>query len=229
MAFVAERALIVVYSSTRGVFGLYEAVNLFSARGQFALERIEFFARLMRLEHTKVRVQRLIAARFPRLPLQRADLAFHFLNDVADSQQVRLGCLKFPERLAFLCLVLRDTGGFFEDSTTIFRAGAQNHVDSALLHHGVRCPRDPRVGEKTLNVAKAAGRFVQQILGIAVPIYASRYSHVMPLDSKLFTAIGERERDLRKADRFACLGAIKDNVRHLFTAKRFGRLLPKGP
>ncbi len=38
MAFIAERAFVVVYSSARGVFGLCEAVNLFSARGEFALE-----------------------------------------------------------------------------------------------------------------------------------------------------------------------------------------------
>ncbi len=184
---------------------------------------------MVRLEHAKVRVQRLIPARFPRLPLQRTDLAFHFLDDVADAQQIRLGRLKLPECFAFLRLVLRDAGGFFEDRTTIFGAGAQNQVDSALLHHGVSGPRDPGVGEKTLNVAKAAGRFVQQILGIAVPIYAARHPHVMPLDSEFFSAICKRERDLRKAHGFACLGAVKNNVRHLFAAKRFGRLLPEGP
>src|SRR6266481_4827127 len=73
---------------------------------------------MVRLEHAKVRVQRLIPARFPRLPLQRTDLAFHFLDDVADAQQIRLGCLKLPECFAFLRLVLRDAGGFFEDRTT---------------------------------------------------------------------------------------------------------------
>ena len=184
---------------------------------------------MMRLEHAKVCVQRLIPAGFPRLPLQRADLAFYFLNNVANAQQVRLGCLKLPECLAFLRLVFRDAGGFFEDRTTVFGTRAQNHVDSALLHHGVSGPRDPRVGEKTLNVAKAAGRFVQQILGIAVPMHAARHPHVMPLDSELFSAIGKRERDLREAHRFACLGAVKNNVRHLFAAKRFGRLLAEGP
>ena len=38
MAFVAKRAFVVVDSSARRVFGLCEAVNLFSARREFAIE-----------------------------------------------------------------------------------------------------------------------------------------------------------------------------------------------
>src|SRR5262249_44456118 len=87
----------------------------------------------------------------------------------------------------------------------------------------------PRVGEKTLNVAKAARCFVQQVFGISVAINASRHAHVMPFDSEFFGTIAERERDLRKSYRLACIGAVEYHVRHLVAAKRFGGLFAQRP
>ena len=125
--------------------------------------------------------------------------------------------------------IFRNPGCFFENRAPIFGTRAQNHVDPALLHHGVSGPRDPGVGEKTLNVAKAARRFVQQVFGISVAINAARHAHVMPLDSELFRAIGERERDLGKSYRLACIGAVEYHIRHFVAPKRFGGLLAERP
>ena len=126
-------------------------------------------------------------------------------------------------------LVLGDPGGFFEDRATILRARAQDHVDSALLHHGVSGSRDPGVSEKALNVAKAALCFVEQIFGVPIAINAACHAHIVPVDSKVFLAIGKRERHLREAYRLACVGAVEDHVRHFVAAKRFGGLFPKRP
>ena len=89
----------------------------------------------MGFDHTKVRVQRLITARFTRLPLQRADLAFDFLDDVADAQQICFCCLEFAQRLPFLRFIFCDSGSLFENGATIFRARAQDQVDLPLFHH----------------------------------------------------------------------------------------------
>ena len=51
----------------------------------------------------------------------------------------------------------------------------------------------------------------------------------MPLDSEFFSAIGERERDLGKSYRLACIGAVEDHVRHFVATKRFGGLLAERP
>ena len=125
--------------------------------------------------------------------------------------------------------IFRDPRCFLENSASIFRTRAQNHVDPALLHHGVGGPSNPGVGEKTLNVAKTAWRLIQQIFGISVAINAARHAHVMPLDSQFFGAIGEREGDLRKSYRLACVGAIEDDIRHFVAAERFGGLLSERP
>jgi hypothetical protein len=128
-----------------------------------------------------------------------------------------------------LSFIFCDPGCFFENRASVFGTRAQNHVDSSLLHHGVGGPGDSGVSEKTLNIAKAARRFVQQVFGISVAINAASHAHVMPLDSKFFSAIGERERDLRKSYGLACIGAVEDHVRHLVAAERFGRLLAERP
>ena len=125
--------------------------------------------------------------------------------------------------------IFRDPGCFFEHRASIFGTRTQNHVDSALLHHGVSGARDPGVGEKTLNVAKAARRFVQQVFGISVAINAARHAHVMPLDSEFFNAIGEGERDFRKSYWLACIGAVENDIRHFVAAERFGGLLTQRP
>jgi hypothetical protein len=69
-------------------------------------------------------VQRLIAARLSRLSLERPDLAFHFLDDVADAQQVRFRRLEFAERFFLLRFVFGNPGSFFENRPPIFRARA---------------------------------------------------------------------------------------------------------
>ena len=48
------------------------------------------------------RDQRLVAPRLARLPLQRTDLPLHFLDDVREPQQVRLGRLQLAQRLLLL-------------------------------------------------------------------------------------------------------------------------------
>src|SRR5206468_2203988 len=101
--------------------------------------------------------------------------------------------------------------------------------DLALFHHRISGPRDTGVGEKILNVAETAGRLIEQIFRIAVAIHPSRYPNIMPINAQLGFAITESERDLGKAHRLAGVGAVENDVRHLVTAKRLGRLLPKHP
>src|SRR5690242_7934786 len=110
------------------------------------------------LKDTEICVQRLIPSRFPRLSLKRPDLTFHLLDDVPDTQEICFGCLELSQRLALLRFIFRDPGCFLKNCAPILRTGTQNHVDPTLLHHRISRSGDPGVGEKTLNVAKAAWR-----------------------------------------------------------------------
>ncbi len=61
---------------------------------------------MMGVENLQIGQQSLIAPRFPGLPLERADLALHFLDDVANAQEIRFGCFQLAERFAFLRLCI---------------------------------------------------------------------------------------------------------------------------
>ena len=80
-----------------------------------------------------------------------------------------------------------------------------------------------------MNVAKPAQGFVQQILGVPVAIDATRHPNVVPVDAKLFGAIGESQRDLGEANGLARLAAVENHIRHLIAAQRFGGLLAEYP
>ena len=80
-----------------------------------------------------------------------------------------------------------------------------------------------------MNVAKTAGRFIQEVFGIAVTIHTARDAHVVPIHGQLLCAIGESDRDLCEPDRRPRLAAVENNVGHLVAAERLGRLFPQHP
>ncbi len=106
----------------------------------------------MSIEHLQVRMQRLISPRLAGLPLQRTNLALHFLNDVADAQQICFRRLQLAERFFLLCFVFGDSGCFFENAASIFRTRTQDQVDLALLHDGVGSAADAGVSEQAVDV-----------------------------------------------------------------------------
>src|SRR5213082_3678497 len=102
----------------------------------------------MSIDYLQVRMQRLISPRLAGLPLQRTNLALHFLNDVADAQQICFRRLQLSERFFLLCFVSGDSGCFFENAASIFRTRTQDQVDLALLHDGVGSAPDAGVSEQ---------------------------------------------------------------------------------
>ena len=114
--------------------------------GDFGLEQIVLVAREAGVERLELVEQFLVAAGLAGLALERNDLAFDFLDDVGDADEVGFGVLEFAEGLFLLVLVLVDARGFLEDRAAVFGMGAENLVDLALRHQRVtatarcRCP-----------------------------------------------------------------------------------------
>src|SRR5438874_13640010 len=106
----------------------------------------------MSIDYLQVRMQRLISPRLAGLPLQRTNLALHFLDDVADAQQICFRRLQLAERFFLLRFIFRDSGGLFENAASIFRTGTQNQVDLALLHDGVGGETYSCSGEQTVDL-----------------------------------------------------------------------------
>ena len=126
MALVSEFVFFDLDLGAGRLFGIHQGqLDLGVAMGQFGLKSCELLARIMGVEHSQIRVQRLVAPGFARLPLQRTDLPLHLLDDVADAQQIRFGRLQFPQRFALLRLVFGDAGRFFENRAPILRSRAQ--------------------------------------------------------------------------------------------------------
>ena len=196
---------------------------------QLRLERIELGARMMRVEHLEIGQQRLVAARLPRLPLERTDLAFDFLDDVAQAQQICLRRLELAHGLAFLPFVFGDPGGFFEDRAPIFRTRTEDLVDPALLHDGVGAAPHAGVGEKTVDVFQPADCLVEQVFRETVAVDAACDAHFVPIDAEIGRAVGEREGDFGVADRLTRIGPAEDNIGHFATTQGFGRLLAEDP
>ena len=126
-------------------------------------------------------------------------------------------------------LVFRNPGGFFENRAPIFGPRAEDLVDPALFHDGVGAATDAGIGEKCLDVFQPNDGFIEQVFREPVAINTARDAHLVPVHAQLARAIAEREADFRVADRFARIGAVKNDVRHFAAAERFRRLLAKNP
>ena len=70
------------------LFGLLEPVHFRSRLLGFRFQAFELLPGMVGIEHLQIRMQRLIAPRLSCLPLERAYLALHFLNDVADPEKI---------------------------------------------------------------------------------------------------------------------------------------------
>ena len=177
----------------------------------------------------------LVAARFACLTLQRADLPLHFAHEIGHAQQILLGIFQFAQGLSPLRLVLRDARRLLENQPPVFRFAGEDLRDVALGHDAVARAAHAGAHEQLLDVFEPAGSLVDEILAPAIPEDPARDRHLIvgQLDARrrqvLVVHPADRQRDLRHAQRFAPVGAVKDHVRHLAATQCLGRLLTQHP
>src|ERR1019366_6836854 len=104
------------------------------------------------------------------------------------------GVLELAKGFLLLVLVLVDARGFFKNRAAILGMRAENLVDLSLRHQRVARPADARVHEQSLDVAEAAGRFVDEIFAIAVAMNAARDRDLGEVE------VDAREREARGID-----------------------------
>ncbi len=189
----------------------------------------------LRIEVLEVAHDLLVTTRLAGLTLQRADLAFHFSNEVLDAQQILLGILELAHGLFFLRLKFGDAGGFFENQPAIFRFAGQDLGDVALRHDAVTGAANAGAHEQLLNVFEAARGFVDEVFGAAIAEYAPGQSHFIIGNLhtgglKVFCVdAAEGQGHFGHAERLATVGAVKDDVGHFAAAQSFGRLFAEYP
>ena len=203
-------------------FAFADTLNFGTALGQLPLERFDLLSRMVGVKNLQIRQQRLIASGLSSLTLERSDLSLYLFYDVANAEKIRFRRFQLAQRLSLLPLIFGNSGCFFKDHPAIFRTRTKNQVNLALLHHRIGAARNACIGEEILYIAQPARRFVEQILRIAIPINAARHPHVVPINPKFGRTIGQRERDLSKAERLARVGSIENHIGHFSAAQRFG-------
>ena len=203
--------------------------------GEFRVQKIVLVAGEAGIDRLELVEQLLVAAGFAGLALERDDLAFDFLDDVGDADEVGFRVLEFAERLFLLVLVFVDARGFFEDRAAIFGVGAEDLVDLALGHERVARTADARVHEQALDVAESAGRLVNEVLAVAVAVDAAGDGDLGEIEIDAGKGQGRRvdlgkgHTDLGEIDGLAAVGAIEDHIGHLAAAQRLSRLFAEHP
>ena len=174
-------------------------------------------------------LEALVALGLADLALQRNDLALHFLDDVAQPQQVRLGVLQLAQGLFLVGLVLADAAGLLEHFAAVVGARAEDLVDAPLLHHAVGIRAQARVHEQALDVLQAARGLVDEILAFAGAEHAARHRHLVVFRPQDRFAVGQRQAHLGHRQRLGLVGAVEDHVGHGAAAQRLRALFAQHP
>ena len=139
--------------------------------GDLAFEIAAALGRNRQFEQPQAFLEALEARGLLGLALERRDLAAQLAQHVGDAQQVLLGGVELALRFLAARLVLADAGGLFEQRAPILGLRRHDARDLALLDDRVAARADAGVAEEVEHVAQAAGRLVDQVLGVP-----SRYS-----------------------------------------------------
>src|SRR5439155_5836887 len=115
----------------------------------------------------------------PSLPFQGRQLAPDLIDNVADSQQILMGGLQLPQRLALLFLVADDPGCLFDQLAALDRRRLQHAINPALLDGRMPLAASARVEQQAAYVFQAAGRLIDEVLAHAVAEQPARHHHLL--------------------------------------------------
>ena len=167
--------------------------------------------------------------RLAHLTLQGADLTLHLPEDVCLAQEILLGLLDLPQRLLAVRLELRDTCGFLEYRTTVFRLGRQNRVNLPLRHYRIRTRANASAHEEVLDVPESTRLFVEEVFAGTVAIYAPRDRHFMIVGPQFLLAVGKCYIHFRETERFARVRPVEDYIHKFGASQSRGALLAQNP
>ena len=207
--------------------------------GKAAARALDLRQKLLTLVHCQGQLeealdlaQLLVASRLARLALDGGDLPLDLPQDVGDPDQVLLGGLELPLRLAAPRLVLADPSGLLDEDAALLGASGDDLGDPPLLDDGVALGADAGVAEEVVHVAETTGHLVDQVLGLPGAIQAAGdldLAEGRELGRAAPIAVVEGEDDLAQPHRRPRIGAGEDDVLHALSAQATGRLLSHGP
>ena len=179
------------------------------------------------------RLQRLVLLRLARLAAQAVQPLAQLGDEVRHPEEVGLGGLHLPFRRPPPGLVLRHPGRLFNEEASVFRLGGDNESHPALLNNGVGAGADAGAEKELDNVQEAAGRLVDEVLGLPRAKEAAGDGNFWVTGVLRREAValgdGERQRHFGHGERALRLAAVEDDVLHASAAQRLGTLLAHHP
>ena len=194
--------------------------SLQTQRQQFGLQLA-----LLLLEH-------LVAARGGRLPLQMADLLLHLLAQIIQPVQVLAGLGNSILRFAAPLLVARNAGRLFEERAQIIRPRLDDPGDHALLDDRVTAGAEARAQEQLGDVLAAHLDAVDVVVRGSIAADGAPQRHLVVVRvgaADLAFRIVEHQLNRCGTERFACGGAVENDVGHRLAAQMLGGDLTHHP
>src|SRR5439155_19819798 len=174
------------------------------------------------------RLERLVLLRLLRLPLERGELAFGLVHDVAHAGEVLPGRVELALGLVALLLVARDAGRLLDEDAPLVRLRRQDVVELVLVHDRVGARVRAGAGEEVEDVAQARGAPVEEVLALTRAVEPPRDRHFGPRHRQR-AVVAEGQLDFGEPDRLSRLRAVEDQVFHALAAERLRALLAERP
>src|SRR5207245_1395950 len=105
----------------------------------------------------------------PRLTLERGHLPLELAQDVLHAEQVLARALHLPLRSYLAAAKARRAGRLLDEQAQLLRLGVDQLIHAPLLDAGIGLRADPGAEEELGDVLQAAGRAVDEVLGLAGP------------------------------------------------------------
>src|SRR5438046_1325865 len=174
------------------------------------------------------RLERLVLLRLLRLPLERGELAFDLVHDVAHADEVLPGRVELALGLVTLLLVARDARRLLDEDAPLVRLRRQDVVELVLVHDRVGARVRAGAGEEVEDVAQTCGAPVEEILALTRPVEPPRDRHFGPRHRQR-AVVAEGQLDFGEPDRLSRLRAVEDQVFHALAADRLRGPLAERP
>ena len=159
-----------------------------------------------------------ITCRTLSLRSDSADLSFHFVDKIRQSDEIGLDSLQTLQRFGSFLLEATDAGRFFKNQASVGRVRLQNLIDSSLFDNTIGGSSGPGTDKEFTNIFQARRVAINKILGIARLPNSSANGDFVHVDWNKAAAIVEDKRRFGELGTCTAGGSVEDHVRHVFAA-----------
>ena len=202
------------------------------ARAHLTLQAALAQRHQLRLEAALFLLQALIAFGGTGLALQALQLFAQLFAHVTDARQILARVAHAVFRLAATFFIFGYARRLFQQHAQVVGLGLDQARDHALLDDGVAVRAETGAEEEIDDVAAAAARTVEEIIGLAVApdLAPDRHLGVLRVrPAEAAVAVVEHQLDDGLAHRLASGSAVEDHIGHGFAAQALGRALAHHP